>query len=82
MMTTLPATILEDLVTIVDGRPQLVDEIRDSPEPVRSYIAKVFGKLLQKENSLTLFQAIFFRTKQIRQEWDLLVERLSQIAEL
>lgn len=37
---------LEDLVTVVDGRPELLDELRTAPEDVRSYIARGFTHLL------------------------------------
>ena len=30
---------LEDLITVVDARPELLDELRSEPEDVRSYIA-------------------------------------------
>ena len=29
---------LEDVVTVVDGRPALIDELRGAPEEVRTYI--------------------------------------------
>lgn len=38
---------LEDVVTIVDGRPELLDELRSAPADVRSYIANAVGRLLQ-----------------------------------
>jgi hypothetical protein len=37
---------LEDVVAVVDGRPELVDEIRAAPAPVRAYLAARIGELL------------------------------------
>jgi predicted nucleotidyltransferase len=38
---------LEDLVTIVDGRPGLLDELRSAPDDVRSYIAGAITQMLE-----------------------------------
>ncbi len=37
---------LEDIITVVDGRPALVDELRSSPEELRSYVTKEISSLL------------------------------------
>lgn len=37
---------LEDIVTVVDGRPALVDELRNTPEELRTYIAMEISSLL------------------------------------
>lgn len=37
---------LEDFITIVNGRSELVDEIRSAPEDVQSYISEHVGSLL------------------------------------
>lgn len=37
---------LEDLITVIDGRPELVDEIRAVDEQLRSYIAGEMNSLL------------------------------------
>ena len=38
---------LEDLITVVDGRPELLDELRSAPEDVRLYIAGAIGQMLK-----------------------------------
>lgn len=37
---------LEDIVTVVDGRPQLVEEISRSPVALRKYLSEEFRLLL------------------------------------
>ena len=37
---------LEDIVTVVDGRPALIDELRDAPKELRTYVAKEISSLL------------------------------------
>jgi predicted nucleotidyltransferase len=34
---------MEDIITVIDGRPELVDEIRASSKELRSYLAEKFG---------------------------------------
>ncbi|MCY4634039.1 MAG: hypothetical protein OXG04_05945 [Acidobacteria bacterium] len=38
---------LEDVITVVDGREELVTEVRNAPEDVRGYIQNEFGELLR-----------------------------------
>ncbi len=37
---------LEDIVTVVDGRAALIDEVRAAPEALRRYLADAFGALM------------------------------------
>jgi hypothetical protein len=37
---------LEDLIAVVDGRPEILEEIRDAPSDVRTYIASEMRRLL------------------------------------
>jgi hypothetical protein len=37
---------LEDIVAVIDGRASLLDEIKNAPSPLRTYIAREFRKLL------------------------------------
>jgi hypothetical protein len=41
---------LEDIINLVDGRPTLGEEIKQSNEAVRHYIAEAFSVLLQHPN--------------------------------
>lgn len=38
---------LEDIITVVDGRPALVDELRGAPEELRTYMATEITSLLR-----------------------------------
>jgi hypothetical protein len=38
---------LEDIITLIDGRPELLDDVRESAPPLRAYIAREIGVLLQ-----------------------------------
>ena len=40
---------LEDIISIVDGRPTLVDELRTAPEDLKAHVAAEIKKLLQDQ---------------------------------
>lgn len=40
---------IEDILSIVDGRADIVEEVRESPKEVRNYLAIEFGRLLEHE---------------------------------
>jgi hypothetical protein len=40
---------LEDIVSVVDGRPSLVDELRTAPQDLKAHVAAEIKKLLQDQ---------------------------------
>jgi len=40
---------MEDVIALLDGRPEVVDEIRNSPLEVKSFLSKAFATLLEEE---------------------------------
>jgi len=47
---------LEDIITVVDGRPELVDEVRGGPPEVREYMRDRLANLLADEAFVTALQ--------------------------
>jgi hypothetical protein len=43
---------LEDIVTVIDGRPELVDEVRLAPADLQEYLSGEFGALLSNRDFL------------------------------
>ncbi len=41
---------IEDILNLVDGRPEVLAEVDEAPAPVRQYIAEQLGALLQDAN--------------------------------
>ena len=41
---------IEDLLTLIDGRESLIDEVKTAPEELRGYLAEEFSQLLQDTN--------------------------------
>jgi hypothetical protein len=43
---------IEDVVAVLDGRPEIVEEISDSPPELKTFLVKTFAALLEKEKFL------------------------------
>ncbi len=43
---------LEDVITVVNGREELIDELRSSPADVRSYVGKIVASFLKDRDFL------------------------------
>ena len=73
---------LEDIVNVLDGRPELVSEI-DSAEPeLRQYLAAQCRALPDMPDFLNALPGILFPDESLAARMKLLVQRLGQIAEL
>ncbi|MBO6813114.1 MULTISPECIES: hypothetical protein [Marinobacter] len=47
---TLSSHDIEDLLTLIDGRESLINEVKAAPEELRGYLAEEFRQLLQDPN--------------------------------
>jgi hypothetical protein len=41
---------MEDIITILDGRPEIIDEIQQAPDDLRSYLSDAFSELLNNRH--------------------------------
>jgi hypothetical protein len=73
---------LEDLITVVDGRPQLFEELRLAAEDVRSFIAKETGLLLETPQFIDAIPGYLLPDAASQGRVPLVVERLKEIAGL
>jgi hypothetical protein len=73
---------LEDLIAVVDGRQELVDELSDAPGDVRSYIASEFKRLLRVEVFIDALPGYLLPDAVSQARIGLLLERLKAIATL
>jgi predicted nucleotidyltransferase len=44
---------LEDIITVIDGRPELADEVTTATQEIRDYLQRCFADLLRQEAFLT-----------------------------
>jgi predicted nucleotidyltransferase len=72
---------LEDVLSIVDGRPELVDELRAAEPALRAFVGATFARLLADEGFInTLPGLVVDGSPAIRTP--IVLQRLQQIAEL
>lgn len=73
---------LEDVVLVVDGRPQLLDEIERADHQVRGFIAREVGALLDSRRFTDSLGGFLPPDRASQQRRPLLEKRLSAIASL
>lgn len=73
---------LEDVVLVVDGRPQLLDEIERADHHVRGFIAREMGALLDNRRFTDSLGGFLPQDRASQQRRPLLEKRLSAIAAL
>ena len=71
---------LEDLVAVIDGRAELVQEIRSAQEEVRAYIASEINKLLGTQAFVDALPGYLLPDAASQARITLLMSRLRQIA--
>jgi predicted nucleotidyltransferase len=67
---------LEDLVTVVDGRAELVDEVRISPVDLRKYLSDAFRELLSNRDFVEALPGHLLPDLASQQRVGLVVERM------
>ena len=73
---------LEDLITVVDGRPELLDELRSAPEDVRSYIADAVGQMLKARQFIDALAGYLLPDSASQARINQLLAKLTQISKL
>jgi hypothetical protein len=73
---------LEDLIIVVDGRPELVDDIRSASDDVRSYIASYITTLLNDVDFRDALPGFLSPDEVSQARIGILLERLMEISKL
>lgn len=73
---------LEDLITVVDGRPELLDELRSAPEDVRSYIADAVGQMMKAREFIDALAGYLLPDSASQARINQLLATLTQMSEL
>jgi hypothetical protein len=70
---------LEDIVTVVDGRPEIVDEVRLTAADLQKYLSKEFRALLSNRDFLDALPGHLLPDAASQQRLSLVVERMQQL---
>ena len=73
---------LEDLVAVVDGRPELVTELRSAPGEVRMHIAEFVGQLLKTDSFIDALPGYLLPDQASQSRITIVLERLKEISSL
>jgi len=72
---------LEDVISVVDGRPELVEELRRAGRELREYAAEIFAKLLADEGFLNAFPGLVIEGSPANRS-PVVLQRLRAIAQM
>ena len=70
---------LEDIVTVIDGRPELVEEVRLAPADLRIYLSDEFGTLLSNRDFLEALPGHLLFDIASQQRAGLVLKRMRQL---
>ena len=73
---------MEDIITLLDGRPEIVDEVRDAPEDVKIFLSKKFGEFLNNRSFLDALPGHLLPDSASQQRVPILMERIKALASL
>jgi hypothetical protein len=73
---------LEDIITVIDGRAEIIEEISRAPEDVRNYISGKIRGLLNTRQFLDALPGYLLPDEASQGRLRILTERLTQIAEM
>jgi hypothetical protein len=71
---------LEDLIIVVDGRPELAEELRSAPDDVRPYVAEAVGQMLETADFIDALPGYLMPDEASQSRITVVLERLKEIA--
>lgn len=73
---------LDDIISVLDGRPEIVAETQSADPAVREFVAKAFQDYLGNEEFLEALEAWLYSEAALRTRRPFILSRMSQIARL
>jgi hypothetical protein len=73
---------MEDIVTLLDGRPEVVEEVRTAPEDVKQFRSRKFAEFLSNRSFLDALPGHLLPDSASQQRVPILMERIKAIANL
>ena len=70
----------EDIVNLVDGRPELVEEVAGAPEELRRYLAERFGALLARPGFADMLTGMIVPDEALAERVQTVLQRLTLLA--
>jgi hypothetical protein len=73
---------MEDLITVLDGRVEIVEEVQQSEEGIKRYLAEQFRRLLEKDEFLDALPGHLAPDEASQQRVPIVEDRMRQIADI
>jgi predicted nucleotidyltransferase len=73
---------MEDIITILDGRPEIISEIRSSSDDLKDFLSRTFRTLLVNDEFLDSIPGHLSPDRASQTRLPLLIKRLGEIAEM
>lgn len=73
---------MEDIITLLDGRPEIVEEVRNAPEDVKEYLSRKFGEFLNNRSFLDALPGHLLPDSASQQRVPILMDRIKSISYL
>ena len=73
---------MEDIITILDGRPEIVSEIRSASDDLKDFLSRTFRILLINDEFLDSIPGHLSPDRASQTRLPLLIKRLQEIAEM
>lgn len=73
---------MEDIITLIDGRPEIVEEIVTSPENLKNHLADQFRVYLELEQFLESISGHLRPDKASQARFPIIMERIGRIAQI
>lgn len=73
---------IEDIVNLVDGRPEIIDELRESPKQLRDFVEQEFDDLLADTNFIDCIQMHLGPSEFEQSRVSIVIERMRLMAGL
>jgi len=73
---------MEDIITLLDGRPEIVDEVRIAPEDVKIFLSRKFGEFLNNRSFLDALPGHLLPDSASQQRVPILMDRIKSISYL
>jgi predicted nucleotidyltransferase len=73
---------MEDIITILDGRPEIISEIRSSPDDLKDFLSRTFRTLLANDEFLDSIPGHLSPDRASQTRLPLLIKRLREIADM
>ena len=73
---------MEDIITLFDGRPEIVDEVNNAPEDVKEFLSRKFGEFQKNRSFLDALPGHLLPDSASQQRVPILMDRIRAVTKL